>query len=90
MYSSSNETQSSTFNAYNEGSIIMQLLTVQELTIHLKLKSKSTIYRWVSQGKFPEPIINNPKTKRWSTKQLKQWLANQNSSTQVETNSDEL
>ena len=59
----------------------MQLLTTQEVASHLKLKSKSTISRWVTQGKFPVPVLNNKKTKRWSMSQIDQWLAEQNQPT---------
>ena len=62
-----------------------QLLRIAEVSNFTSL-AKSTINLWVSQGKFPKPIMLSPTIKVWRLHQLTDWvdqrgeLANQDTS----------
>lgn len=53
-----------------------QLLRIQEVS-KLTSLGKSTIWLWVSQGKFPKPITLAPTVKVWRSKELFEWIGNQ-------------
>ena len=36
--------------------------------------SKSTVWAWVKQGRFPEPIKFSPTVTVWRNKDIHQWL----------------
>ena len=36
--------------------------------------SKSTVWAWVKQGRFPEPIKLSPTVTVWRNKDIHQWL----------------
>jgi prophage regulatory protein len=38
-------------------------------------KSRSTIWRWVRSGHFPEPVKLGPNTVAWTQAQLDAWVA---------------
>ncbi len=50
------------------------LLTRREVESRLGL-TKSTIYRLMRSGLFPEPIRVGPRAVRWPEVEIEQWLA---------------
>lgn len=56
--------------SHSDSSIYM---TIDDVASYLRVKSNSTIYRWVKQGKFPEPIKLNGLT-RWDMKDVAKWV----------------
>ena len=50
-----------------------QLLRISEVSKFTSL-AKSTINLWVSQGKFPKPIMLSPTIKVWRLQQLTDWI----------------
>jgi Predicted transcriptional regulator len=36
--------------------------------------SRTTLYRWVNDGKFPQPKMNGGRTLGWTYSQYEQWL----------------
>ena len=55
-----------------------RLLTCKEITAETGL-SRSTIYRLVRNGSFPEPIRIGPRGKRWLESEIRAWLAERKS-----------
>lgn len=39
--------------------------------------SKSTIWQWVKEGKFPNPIKLSPKITVWKSSEIDIWIASQ-------------
>jgi len=37
--------------------------------------SRTTLYRWVQDGKFPQPKMNGTRTLGWTYNQYEQWLS---------------
>lgn len=37
--------------------------------------SRATLYRWISQGRFPEPIKLGPRCSAWLRAELESWEA---------------
>ena len=52
----------------------MDLMTTREVAKKLRLKSVSTVCRWVSCGKLPRPVIDEPNLWRFSVAQIDEWL----------------
>lgn len=52
-----------------------QLLRIQEVS-ELTSLAKSTINLWVTQGKFPKPVLLSPTVKVWQKVQLMEWIHN--------------
>lgn len=54
-----------------------QMLRVSEIAEWLNV-SKTTIYQWVKDGNFPQPIIlgmsNRSAASRWRKEEIDQWL----------------
>ena len=50
-----------------------QLLRIQEVS-NLTSLAKSTINLWVTQGKFPKPIMLSPPIKVWRMEQINQFI----------------
>jgi prophage regulatory protein len=50
-----------------------QLLRISEVS-DLTSLAKSTINLWVTQGKFPKPILLSPNIKVWQLQQLHDWI----------------
>ena len=38
--------------------------------------AKSTIWLWVSEGKFPKPIKLSPRITVWEEKEINHWMSN--------------
>jgi len=54
----------------------IQLLRIQDVS-DLTSLAKSTINLWVSEGKFPKPIMLSPTIKVWRPQQIEKWIDNQ-------------
>jgi prophage regulatory protein len=53
------------------------LCTLPEILLRIKV-SKSAIYVWMAQGKFPKPyLVLGPRYTRWSVQDIDSWLADQ-------------
>ena len=52
-----------------------QLLKVNEV-VKITNFSRSTIYDWVSKGKFPRPINLSPVTNVWRKSDIFEWIEN--------------
>jgi prophage regulatory protein len=52
-----------------------QLLRIQEVS-DLTSLAKSTINLWVTQGKFPKPVLLSPTIKVWTQQQLQDYIQN--------------
>jgi prophage regulatory protein len=52
----------------------MRFIRLPELITMLSV-SKPTIWRWVSQGKFPKPTKLGERTSAWSVADVEQWIA---------------
>ncbi|MCG7870246.1 MAG: AlpA family phage regulatory protein [Candidatus Thiodiazotropha taylori] len=50
------------------------LLTIKELQRLLGGKSRSTIYRWLEQGRLPQPIRFGPNSIGWPVEVINAWL----------------
>ena len=50
------------------------LLTRQEVEARCRI-ARSSIYRLMRRGQFPEPIRVGPRAVRWSENELENWLA---------------
>ena len=37
--------------------------------------SRSALYEWMNEGRFPRPIKVGPRTVRWRTEDIEEWLA---------------
>ena len=53
-----------------------QLLRIQEVS-NLTSLAKSTINLWVTQGKFPKPLMLSPTIKVWRLQQLLDFIDEQ-------------
>jgi len=53
-----------------------QLLRIQEVS-NLTSLAKSTINLWVTQGKFPKPLMLSPTVKVWRLQQLLDFIDEQ-------------
>jgi prophage regulatory protein len=53
-----------------------QLLRIKEVSNFTSI-AKSTINLWVTQGKFPRPIVLSPTIKVWRMQQLLDWIESQ-------------
>ena len=53
-----------------------QLLRIKEVSDFTSI-AKSTINLWVTQGKFPRPIVLSPTIKVWRMQQLLDWIESQ-------------
>ena len=62
------------------------LLTRREVESRLGL-TKSTIYRLMRSGLFPEPIRVGPRAVRWPEVEIEQWLASGRGPTATESTS---
>jgi prophage regulatory protein len=51
---------------------VMALLTLKELIMILKFK-KSTIYKWIKEGKFPKPLKFG-RSSRWTEVMIKEFI----------------
>jgi prophage regulatory protein len=54
----------------------IQLLRIQDVS-DLTSLAKSTINLWVSEGKFPKPIMLSPTIKVWRPQQIEKWIDKQ-------------
>lgn len=52
----------------------MSFLTVKDLMNNFQV-SKSTIYRWINERGFPEPVKLSPKASRWNSKDVEIWIS---------------
>jgi prophage regulatory protein len=52
-----------------------KLLRISDVSERLRI-SKSTIYKWVKDGRFPEPIILGDGASRWVEGEINEWLEN--------------
>lgn len=52
---------------------IPNLLNIGEVTTKIKV-TKSCIYRWISEGKFPRPLKLSPTCVRWREDDVARWL----------------
>lgn len=51
------------------------LCTLPEIMGRAKI-SKSAVYSWIAQGKFPKPfLVLGPRYTRWSVQEIDQWMA---------------
>jgi prophage regulatory protein len=50
----------------------MALLTVKDIIAMLKV-SKSTIYKWIKDGKFPKPLKFG-RNSRWTEEMIKEFI----------------
>lgn len=50
-----------------------RLLRIAEVCRWLNV-SKTTIYKWVKEGRFPEPIILADHASRWREDEVGEWL----------------
>ncbi len=53
-----------------------QLSRIKDVS-RLTTLGKSTIWLWVSQGKFPKPISLSTTIKVWRSKDIQEWLDSQ-------------
>ena len=51
-----------------------RLLRRQEVERHCQI-GRSTIYRLMRAGQFPEPLRIGPRAVRWSQRELERWIA---------------
>ena len=49
-----------------------QLLTLREVCELLKV-SRSSVYKWISEGTFPAPIRIGDRAVRWQSDQIANW-----------------
>ena len=53
----------------------LTLCTLPEILLRIKV-SKSAVYVWMAQGKFPRPcLVLGPRYTRWSVQEIDSWLA---------------
>ena len=52
----------------------MSFLTIKDLMNSLQV-SKSTIYRWIHERGFPEPIKFSEKASRWESEEVNRWIS---------------
>jgi prophage regulatory protein len=52
----------------------LTLCTLPEIMLRIKV-SKSAVYVWMAQGKFPKPyFVSGPRFSRWSVQEIDSWL----------------
>ena len=51
-----------------------KLLRIREVSEWLGV-SKTTVYKWVKEGRFPEPVILADHASRWVEAEIVDWLA---------------
>jgi len=51
-----------------------KLLRIREVSEWLGV-SKTTVYKWVKEGRFPEPVILADHASRWVEAEVVAWLA---------------
>lgn len=51
-----------------------KLLRIREVSERLGV-SKTTIYKWVKEERFPEPVILGAHASRWVEQEISDWLA---------------
>ena len=51
--------------------------TLEPLTtvLHRTASKRSTLYAWISEGRFPRPIRIGPRRVAWRTRDVDQWIA---------------
>lgn len=52
---------------------LIQLLTIKEVCDALSIK-KSSVWSWVKNGTFPEPIIIGEKNTRWIESEIQDYI----------------
>jgi predicted DNA-binding transcriptional regulator AlpA len=53
-------------------------MTLDEVKGYLRVKSRTTIYRWIKDDGFPEPLkLGGERTKRWDMTEVAKWAATQ-------------
>jgi predicted DNA-binding transcriptional regulator AlpA len=56
---------------------IRALCTLPEILVRIKV-SKSAVYVWMANNKFPRPcLVLGPRYTRWSVQEIDSWLADQ-------------
>jgi len=55
-------------------------MTLDDVKGYLRVKSHNTIYKWIKEDGFPEPLsMGGGKTKRWDMASIAKWVASRNS-----------
>jgi prophage regulatory protein len=52
----------------------MQLLTLKDVTAATRI-GRSTVYRWVEEGRFPAPLALSPGCVRWRQEDIDTWVS---------------
>jgi prophage regulatory protein len=68
--------------AYTKGKTVQPLDAVNIPTARLRMEtivaltgmSRSTIYRWIAEGKFPKPLNGDEGRSLWLAAPVKEWL----------------
>jgi prophage regulatory protein len=58
---------------------VTRLIRLKEVQHRVGL-GRSTIYRWMAEGKFPKPVQLGGSTVAWSEREVDRWIANRLSS----------
>lgn len=58
---------------------VTRLIRIKEVQHRVGL-GRSTIYRWMAEGKFPKPVQLGGSTVAWSEGEVDLWIANRFSS----------
>jgi len=53
----------------------ISLLSIKDV-MKLTGSSRSTIYNWINQGRFPKPVSTGPNTVRFRYKDIESWSKN--------------
>ena len=53
-------------------------MTIDDVVGYLRVKSRSTIYRWMKTGDFPKPK-NLEGLRRWDMSEIAEWAVTRNS-----------
>lgn len=62
-----------------EGQRVTRLIRLKEVQHRVGL-GRSTIYRWMAEGKFPKPVQLGGSTVAWSEGEVDRWIAKRMSS----------
>jgi len=54
--------------------VSVKLYTMKEVCGLLK-KSRTTLWRWIRSGHFPQPLKIGPNSLAWTEDQVTQWIA---------------
>jgi prophage regulatory protein len=54
---------------------VTRLIRIKEVQHRVGL-GRSTIYRWMAEGKFPKPVQLGVSTVAWSEGEVDRWIAN--------------